>query len=344
MSRYIKHILLDEVAEQGQQKISNATVAIVGCGGLGSIVAPYLCGAGVGRLILIDGDEPHISNLHRQVFYTEDDLTDTKSTALGKRCQALNSDIEILALSKMISKENINEVLFNADLVVECTDHMQTKYIVNDYCHIHRKPLVYGAMHKYEGYVSTFVNTDADDIHLRDIFPEPNDEVPTCSQVGVLNTLAGLIGVLQANEVIKLITAAGELLSGTLLTYNILHNDQFKLKLRKTYKQNIEEIYDQYDYHSDESCRSFEITWDTVSNDRNLYDLISILPEEEHESIDDQVLRLDGNSTPVRDKARVYYCMSGKRSAVYVQQLLQADPMLKVYSLKGGLLGVKTYY
>ena len=342
-TRYIRQTLLNRIGENGQNKLLSSCIAIVGCGGLGSIAAPYLAGAGVGRLILIDGDIPDISNLHRQVFFSEEPTQKTKATLLAEHIERLNSDVEVKVFNQMISKSNIEEFIHGADIVLECTDNIQAKYLVNDYCHLHRIPLSYGAIYKYDGYVSFFENKDSDSIHLRDIFPVPNDDIPTCSEVGVLGTLAGLIGILQANEAIKYITQAGDTLIGRLLSYDILTNNQMKLKLKKAWKSDITLIYNSSTYPMAVSCDIPEVSLAEVLLNRDKFELISILEDDEHKNIDNQVTRQRLSTLiledwkPRSDKKHVFYCISGKRSGGLVEGLIDMG-IINVYSLQGGLV------
>ena len=342
-SRYKRQTILDRIGKDGQQQLLDSSVAIVGCGGLGSIAAPYLAGAGVGHLILIDGDVPHISNLHRQVFFSEEETEETKSQVLSNHIRRLNSDVTITTYDKMINKSNISTVLDGVDLVMECTDNIMAKYLVNDYCHKMRIPVSYGAIYKYDGYVSFFENKDNSSIHLRDIFPVPNQEIPSCSDVGVLGTLAGLIGILQANEVIKHFTNAGDTLVGKLLSYDILTNNQMKLKLKKTWMDNINATYDSLDYPMQSVCTAPEITLEEILKNREKYELISILEDGEHKSIDNQVIWIPVGEfdirtwTPVAQKHHVFYCISGKRSGQLVTKLQSKHK--NVFSLAGGLEG-----
>lgn len=342
-SRYIRQTLLSEVGVSGQQKLLAAKVTIVGCGGLGSVVAPYLAGAGVGRLTLIDYDTPHISNLHRQVFY-HDRQQQSKAIHLQEHLQKLNPEIETIAIDQKLTKSNISALIIDTDLVVECTDDIYCKYLVNDYCHINRIPVVYGALHQYEGYVSVFENKNAESIHLRDIFAEPNGDVPTCSEIGVLSTAAGLIGMLQANEVLKKILQIGESLTGKLLTYNLLYNEQSTIKLRKTYTKSMPELYDQNIYQAVTCATTYQIDWDTVRANRTEYTVISILEDHEHQAIDEQVehqpLSLMGDPSQTAEFKTVFYCKSGRRSDQLVQRILDRHPDASVYSLKGGIQGL----
>jgi len=333
-NRYIRQTLLDAIGEKGQEKLLSSHVVVVGCGGLGSIAAPYLAGAGVGKLTLIDGDKPDVTNLHRQVFFATEKVAMTKSSVLAMHILKLNPN--------MIAKDMIKDLLSNADVVLECTDNIQVKYMVNDFCALHNIPMVYGAIHKYDGYVSFFENKNKDSIHLRDIFAEPNNDIPSCSEVGVMGTLAGMIGLMQANEAIKYISGAGQVLNSTLLTYNILQNDQLKLRLKKTFQKDLEEIFNDNNYISEQLCSSIEISLEEVMSKRDDFELVSILEGHEHEDIDADVLhsplsQMDSKSWVPSKKFTVFYCMSGIRSGKLVNEILSLHPNVEVLSLAGGL-------
>ena len=341
-NRYIRQTLLSQIGNLGQEKLGKAKIAIVGCGGLGSIAAPYLAGAGVGTLLLIDHDTIDITNLHRQVFYSESDK-DYKSNSLANHINALNSDVDTLVYTEMLTKKNIDFLLNDVDIVLECTDNIQTKYLVNDYCHINKIPMVYGAIYKYDGYISLFANQSNVDIHLRDIFADPNDNIPSCAEVGVINTVAGLIGMLQANEAIKYLTNAGVTLQGHLISYNILSNDQMKLKLKKNYLKDMVVLYSESDYHANNNCAVSELSISMLMSDRSNYQLISILEYDEHISIDDEVVHIPLSTIDIEvyeppQKPTVFYCMSGRRSSVLVKQLLERNSSLNIFTLSGGLM------
>ena len=346
--RYIRQTLLDAIGDGGQDKLISAHVVVVGCGGLGSIAAPYLAGAGIGKLTLIDGDIPHVSNLHRQVFFDSEPSELSKAQALANHIQRLNPEVKLEVISQMLSKDRIHGLISHADVVLECTDNIHVKYMVNDYCAIHNIPMVYGAIHKYDGYVSFFENKDSNSIHLRDVFEEPNEDIPSCSEVGVMGTLAGVIGLMQANEAIKYISGAGQCLVGTLLTYNILNNDQMKLRLKKTYTKDLEVVFENSSYISEQVCAIYEITLEEVLKRREEFDLISILEDHEHESIDAGVLhtplsQLDSKSWQSANKPTVFYCMSGVRSGKLVNEILSQHPNEEVLSLAGGLKVFRKY-
>ncbi len=344
MERYSRQILLSEIGTQGQASLSASSVVIVGCGGLGSIVAPYLAGAGVGTIHLIDGDETDISNVHRQVFYTGHE-DQAKAVVLAQRLQDLNPEITVSYYTHYLQKENIKEQLEGADVVIECSDDIWCKYLVNDYCHIHSIPLVYGAIHKFEGHASFFLNKNADSIHLRDVFPEPDDSIPTCAQVGVLNTIAGIIGLFQANEVLKFILGIGTSLEGRWLSYDALSNRQLILRLKKQYRKDLQEIYQKEDFKAQPCYAELDISMEDWLANKEDYTLVSILEDDEHENIDSAVLRnpmscFDKEVLSSLKKPILFYCASGKRSSALVTQL-QEENITEVYSLAGGIQAYK---
>lgn len=293
----------------------------------------------------MDADIPDLTNLHRQVFYSEGE-TLTKSQALANHIQKLNSNIEVKVIEQMLTKNNIDSIIKGSSLVVECTDDMMTKYLVNDYCHLNGLPMVYGAIYKYDGYVSLFENTDKNSIHLRDAFPEPDLDVPSCSEIGVMNTIAGIIGLLQANEAIKLVLGVGQKLSGSLLTYNALTNDQLKLKLKKSWNKDMESVYHNTSYHSIHCINVPEISIGDLKEKSNAYHVVSILEDDEHEDIIHGVERMPLSVFSIekwktRERPTVFYCMSGKRSSALVERLLERNQTADVFSLSGGVNAVR---
>jgi adenylyltransferase/sulfurtransferase len=341
-NRYDRQIRLKEWGRAGQEKLAKAHIAIVGCGGLGTIAAPYLAGAGVGELTLIDGDRPDVSNVHRQVVYSGKEEV-TKAQALADHIHKINPSVSTTVVPQMLDKQNIEEVLMAADLVMECSDSILCKYLVNDFCHLENIPLIYGAIHRYEGYVSFFKNDSEESIHLRDIFPTPDLDIPTCSEIGVMNIIAGIIGLLQANEAIKHILQIGELLQGQLLTYNCLNSEQYKLKLSKNWTQDIEQLYDSMEY-TPLSCGLIpEISSKELIDNIEDYELISILDASEHISIHPSVERIDlsrltPNFLKSKEKKVILYCRTGRKSSMLISNLLKEDASLEVYNLKGGLM------
>jgi len=324
MKRYQRQLSLNEIGIEGQKKLLAASVAIVGCGGLGSIVAPYLAGAGIGHLLLIDGDIPDISNVHRQVFFTGEEK-ETKAKVLGDKIKQLNPEIEVRVVGERMQKTNIYRILDKIDLVIECTDDIQCKYLVNDFCTLQNIPLVYGAIYKFEGYVSIFKNATSSDVHLRDIFPSPNNDIPNCSEVGVLNTIAGIIGLLQANEAIKFILDIGDSLNGYLLSYNTLENRQLKIKCKKIFSEDLHKLFESSQYVIKGCSVVPEISWEKYKSQPEKYTLISILEKDEHKALDSNVVHVPLSRfsiTDLKEGTNILYCKSGMRSSKLVEELI----------------------
>lgn len=222
IKRYSRHILLPEVGGAGQKKISTGKVLVIGTGGLGSPVAFYLAAAGVGKLGIIDDDRVDISNLQRQILHSTPDVGRPKVISAKEKLEALNPHVEVVAYQKRLNKDNILDIIKDYDVIVDGTDNFATRYLTNDACVMMNKPFIHGGILRFHGQVLTVVPGKGP--CFRCIFREPPPEgsVPTCSQAGVLGVLAGVIGVIQATEVLKYLLGQGELLKGRLLTYDAL--------------------------------------------------------------------------------------------------------------------------
>lgn len=220
-ARYSRHLLLPEIGVAGQQSLRAARVLVVGAGGLGSPCAMYLAAAGIGTLGIIDGDRVDVSNLQRQLLFDSADLGAPKAQAAQARLRALNPEIEVRAHQGDLTAANAGELLAEYQIIVDGSDRLATRYLVNDACVLHARPLVTAAIHRFEGQAMTFVPGRGP--CYRCLFPDTADDVvPNCATAGVLGVLPGVMGSLQATEVIKLITGAGEVLTGRLLTYDAL--------------------------------------------------------------------------------------------------------------------------
>jgi len=231
--RYSRHIILPEVGGKGQAKIANAKVVIIGAGGLGCPVGYYLTAAGVGRIALIDNDTVEISNLQRQIAHSVQTIGMPKVESAKKTFNALNPDVTIVPLQVRISKDNIIDLIKDYDIVVDGSDNFPTRYLVNDACVMSRKPLVSGAILRFEGQVTTLIPGDGPCYRCLFEEPPPAGLIPSCQEAGVLGVLPGVIGGLQATEVLKLILGKGEVLKGELLIYNALKTTFRKVKVPK---------------------------------------------------------------------------------------------------------------
>lgn len=220
--RYARHLSLAGFGQTAQEKLQAARVLVVGAGGLGCPALLYLAAAGVGRIELLDADCVDLSNLQRQVLYTNEDIGQPKAEAAARRLRAFNPLIEIVPRCERFTRANALERLRDCDLLLDGSDNFATRYLVNDACVLADKPFVYGAIHDFEGQASVF-NWRGGPTY-RCLFPQPAqaDARPSCAEAGVLGVLPGLIGTLMATEAIKLITDIGETLSGRLLLWNAL--------------------------------------------------------------------------------------------------------------------------
>jgi len=226
--RYSRHLLIPEIGEEGQRKLLDARVLIIGAGGLGSPTALYLAAAGVGTIGFVDFDTVDISNLQRQILHTEDRIGMRKTESARIALQALNSDVRVVEHNEMLSGENARELFAQYDIIVNGCDNFPTRYLANDVAIFTKKPLIDGGIFRFEGQLTTIVPFQSPCYRCRYPSPPPPEEAPSCAEAGVLGVLPGIVGTLQATEVIKLITGAGAPLTGRLL-----HIDALAMKFRE---------------------------------------------------------------------------------------------------------------
>jgi adenylyltransferase/sulfurtransferase len=353
-SEYFKRqTTLTEIGQQGQELLQNAKVVIIGCGGLGSPIAIYLAASGVGTLHLVDFDNVTVSNLHRQVFFKQSDIQHSKVGALASEIQKRTPFTKVLVTNEAIDKNSILALISKYDIVVDATDNLQIKYLINDACVVAKKPLVYGSLYKFDGYVATFnvLNANGEySCNLRDAFPTIATDIPNCETAGTMNPIVGLIAILQTNEVIKLITKTGSLLIDKLLIYNSLENNQFVMKLTKNTELDVESIFKNAIY-LDAHCKTQDsallISAAELSKKLNdpTFEIISvfnnldtILPFKVHQKIpfkDFEVTKFN----PDFSKNYVVVCSRGVTSYEVTLSIKTKFPALKVYSLSEGIDG-----
>ncbi len=233
LRRYSRHILLPEVGGKGQKKISQAKVFLVGAGGLGCPVGYYLAAAGVGRIGIIDNDTVEISNLQRQIAHNTKRIGMPKVISAKQTFEELNPDVEVVPYKDKLTTKNILDLIKDYDIVVDGSDNFSTRYMVNDACVMLKKPLVSGAILRFEGQVTTIIPEEGPCYRCLFEEPPPPGLVPSCQEAGVLGVLTGVIGSLQATEVLKIILGKGELLKGELIIYNALRMSFRKVKVPK---------------------------------------------------------------------------------------------------------------
>lgn len=241
INRYKRHLILPEVGMEGQKKLLGAKVLCVGAGGLGSPISLYLAAAGVGTIGMADVDVVSPSNLQRQVLFGVGNIGEDKVKAAAKRLKDLNPDVNVVEHKTVVNSSNVLDLVARYDIIIDGTDNFPTRYCVNDACVILKKPNVYGSIFRFEGMVTVFAphlrnpDTGENGACYRCLYPEPPDpgSVPSCAEGGVLGVLPGIIGTLQANEVLKLILGIGRPLIGRLVTFAALDMDFRTFKIRR---------------------------------------------------------------------------------------------------------------
>lgn len=233
LERYSRHILLQDVGVEGQEKLMDAKVLIVGAGGLGAPVSLYLAAAGIGTIGIVDNDVVDLSNLQRQVVHFHKDIGVAKVTSAKEKMLAINPEVKIKTYHTYLMADNIREIIKDYDFVVEGTDNFPAKFLINDACVMEGIPFSHGGILRFDGQTMTVVPGKSSCYRCTFRNPPPPDAVPTCSQAGVLGAIAGMLGTIQATEALKYILGIGELLSDTLLSFDAKTMDFRKVKLRR---------------------------------------------------------------------------------------------------------------
>jgi adenylyltransferase/sulfurtransferase len=358
--RYSRHLIMPEVGMEGQLKLKNAKVLLIGTGGLGAPLGLYLAAAGVGKLGLVDFDVVDFTNLQRQVTFGTSDVGKHKSAAAQARLSNLNPDIEVLSFETQLTSGNALELFKDFDIIVDGTDNFPTRYLVNDACILLGKPNVYGSIFRFEGQATVFGMPDGP--CYRCLYPEPPPPglVPSCAEGGVLGVLPGIVGSIQAMETIKLILGAGDILAGRLLLFDALGMKFRELKLRKNpdcpmcgKNRTIHQLIDYFEFcgvRGEEAptpdLQVPEMPPRELKSRLDRGDDLYILDvREPHEY---QICNIKGHLLPLGELPRrvheldssreiVAHCRSGKRSAEAVDFLRKAG-FRKIHNLKGGIL------
>lgn len=340
-TRYSCQMALPGFDETTQQRLQNAKILIAGMGGLGCPAALYLAAAGIGTIGIADYDIVSVSNLHRQVLYTASEVGLKKIAIAYSRLQQQNPGIKVIVHDVKINSENVLDLIKPYDMVLDCTDNFEAKYLLNDACVLEGKPLVYGAIYQYEGQLAVWNILNADGTYTpnyRDIFKEVNSsQVPNCADGGVIPTLAGIMGCMQANEVIKYFSNNDEVLAGKLLMFDAKSMQSRIIKIGKITQTNITSL-----------TKTSDIPFITSKHfkngfQNNTYELIDVRTTEEHQSFN-----IGGKNIPLNELERkisqfnfskpvLVYCSTGKRSGEAVKFILNKFPEVKVFSLEGGL-------
>ncbi len=255
--RYQKHLTLKEIGYEGQLNLKNSSVLCVGAGGLGSSVLLYLAAAGIGKIGIVDNDHVEKSNLQRQIIHETNTIGNLKIESARKRIKKFNPNCYLLTFSERINPKNAIELIKDFDIICDCSDNFGTRYLINDSCLILNKPLVFGSVQGFEGQVSVF-NLYKNSPNLRDLLPESpsKNAIPSCGEYGVVGVSTGLIGILQVNEIIKIILKKGEILDGKILIFDLLNMNMKKLNLKSDKLNKRIKNLSQFEsfYNSDEYC------------------------------------------------------------------------------------------
>jgi len=345
---------LAEIGEVGQQKLQNTAVLVVGCGGLGSPIAVHLATSGIGKIHLVDFDTIDATNLHRQVFYSLADVGKSKAAILASFIKERAPFTKVTFSTKPLTKATVFKLIENIDIVIDGTDSLPTKYLLNDACVLSDKPLVYGSLYKFDGYVASF-NVKQEDgtysANLRDAFPKMATDVPNCSTAGTLNSIVSLIAAQQVNEVLKLVTGVGKPLINQLLIYNSLQNSQLKMKLQSLVsREEIQNIFDNQTYF-DASCEVQNPGWLISAEElkkivsdaerRRRVEIISVLENLQAPFKVDSIIAV--KKTNIEEfqidisKKYVLVCQKGITSYKTTQILKERFPEAIILSLAGGI-------
>lgn len=353
MNRYNRHIILSEVGQEGQQKLLDAKVLVIGAGGLGCPVLQYLVAAGIGIIGIVDHDTVEESNLQRQILFGTSSIGQNKALAAKSRLEDLNPTIKIQAYSEMLSPENALKLFSQYDIIVDGTDNFETRYLINDAAIITNKPVVYGAIYKFEGQVSVFNFKNGPS--YRCLFPNlpKQEEVPNCSEVGVLGVLPGVIGAMQANEILKIILEFDSVLSGKLLCYDSKAATSYTMKISKNQSKIKKVLESKNNFEARNfsiSCsNNIEVSVNELSNYSNIQ-FIDI--REIHEQpklslnglINIPLQELESRIKEIpKNRNIIVFCQSGIRSKTAVE-MLRNHNITNSYSLKEGASALEKQY
>jgi len=343
--QYNRHLILGEIGIKGQTRLKEAKVLVIGAGGLGCPILQYLAAAGVGTIGVIDNDTIDQSNLQRQILYTHDDIGKPKASVAASKLSKLNPYIQFDVYVEELSRKRALDIFIKYDIIIDGSDNFPTRYLANDASILAGKPLIFGAIFKFEGQVSVFNYQNGPS--YRCLYPTPPapGEVPNCSDIGVLGVLPGIIGSLQANEAIKMICGIGEVLSGKLLTYDTLTHRQLLLQFEKTENANITKLEDNYEnFCGIKTIESApEISLEDVLLKEDAYQLLDVREDWEREAYHIGGLHIPLAELPQRFqeintyKDIVVYCKTGARSDIAIATLKELTNKNTLFKLAGVL-------
>ncbi len=358
MNRYQRHIQLEDFGTESQKKLAAARVLVIGAGGLGCPVLMQLAAMGVGCLGIVDGDRIELTNLHRQHLYAEKHIGLMKAEVAGEVIKSMNSEVKVVVFPIFVHEKNIFSVFQDFDIIVDGTDQIYTRYLINDVCIAINKPWVYGAVYQYEGQVSVFNVQNKETRHYRDLFPDPdkNTGAVSCNEAGVLGLVPNLIGLLMANEVVKYIVDSEDLLSGKLLHYHLKNNRQhiFHIQKNKTNtfhpdKKTIENT--NYQVMCLKKALNPSSAWQKTLSDNPKAILVDVREVGEqpllnnipHQNI--PLSSLENNQNFFDRYEEIFFvCLSGHRSRQAMLWAKNNLPEKSVNHVEGGVFEILEYY
>lgn len=346
-NRYIRQTDLKEVGLEGQTKLLQKQVCIVGAGGLGIPAALYLTGAGIGNIHLIDFDVVEESNLNRQVIYREIDLAKAKVDVLAKHLRLQNSDINVTATNQKLNRNNALQLLESSDIILDCTDNMRTRLLINDACVVLNKAFVSAAVYKFEGQVGVFNFNYGPTYRCLFNMDEEIEKIPSCAETGVIGTVPGMLGIIQANEVIKMILNLDGILSGHILLINMLNYNTSLFSIKRN-DDVVNEIKSSGLNNSENrkymAVESYAIDIEKLiqlMKHENIQ-LVDVREDFEHPVINSaEIIRLplskglDQSDNLVKSKAVVCFCQAGIRS-IQAAKILR-EKGFEAFSLQNGI-------
>ncbi len=349
--RYNRQTILKDFGKEGQQKLANAKVLVVGAGGLGVPVLTYLNAMGVGTLGIVDNDVVSLSNLHRQVLYSEANIGKSKISSAIATLQLQNSETELIGHETYLTIENALKIIRGYDIVVDATDNFPTRYLINDACVILNKPFVYGALHGFEGQVSVFNHNNGPT--YRCLFPDmpKEDEVPNCNEHGVLGIIPGIVGNLQALEAIKLITGVGDVLSGELLLYNGLSQSLQKIKFKSVaVNRNSTKLQTEYEFTCSGTLQSIDSAAFEQLMVKDTVQIVDVRTKAEYadfhlkNSMNIPLADIEVRIDEIPMNTPVYFiCQSGIRSKRAILKLQNTQLKENFVNVSGGMNNLKNH-
>ena len=345
INRCSRHIILPEIGIEGQEKLKGAKVLVVGAGGLGCPVLQYLVSAGIGTIGIVDGDVVDESNLQRQILYSYADIGKFKAETAKRKLTILNPDCKLQTANCKLVSANALDIIKDYDLIIDGSDNFPTRYLINDACVMLNKPLVFGSIFKFEGQASVFNYKNGPT--YRCLFLEPPQDSPSCSEIGVLNVLPGIIGTMMANEALKIILGIGKVLSGKLFVFDTLTSQTNIISFEKNpHNSKIKSLidYESFCKHKSNSIKeisSFELQ--KLIEGKEAIQIIDVREPGEYSrfNIKGENIPLNSLSNNIgkirKDIPVIIYCQRGNRSERAIELLQKDFGFTNLYNLTGGI-------